>query len=177
VLPDPVMPRSSRRRRRVRREGVGRGCPQRFPARAEQGNPPGATAEGPTPDPGNLPQRAELVEQARLIPRDTSRQNVPLEHRGRDGRSGELVDQLGEALERGLTPEPRVPGCTRRDGRQNSVPFGEEAGQGGRLDRLDFLPKLRERPPPKLPQDIGIAPLALHAARSELTPQDAAPAQ
>ena len=48
------------------------------------------------------------------------------------------------------------------------MPRREEPSERRLLGRLDLLPQRRERRPPQPPQNIGVAPLALDAARTQL---------
>ena len=97
MFPQGDVPRLHRRFRAVgRADGA-----QDLAAGPDQGDPPVIATEAPPPDPGDLAERPELVEQARLVARDPRRQDVPLEDRGRDRQAGQLVDDLGEAFEGG----------------------------------------------------------------------------
>ena len=78
---------------------------QRLPAGPEQHHPAVVTAQAPAPHPGDLAHRPELVEQPRLVARDACRQHVALQDRGGDREAGQLVDDLGEALEGGRAAE------------------------------------------------------------------------
>ena len=81
--------------------------PERLAARPDEHDPAVVAAEAPPPHPGDLAHRAELVEQARLVARDPGRQHVPLQDRRRDRQAGQLVDDLGQALQGGRPAERR----------------------------------------------------------------------
>ena len=136
----------------------------------DERDPAVVAAEAPPPDPGDLAHRPELVEQPRLVARDPRRQDVPLEHGRRDRQAGELVDDLGEALERGRRPELRGGLAERGD----AVPGGQEPAERGRVDRLDLAAQPGQRPPAEEAEDLGVEPLALRAARPELAAEDRA---
>ena len=112
-------------------------------------------------DPDHLAGGAELVEQARGVAGDACRQDVALEHRGRDRHPLELGDDLDQP-----------PGATGR--RADPVPRGEEAREHGRVDRLDLAPQARQRAPAQLAQDVRIGELVRCAARAEGALQQAA---
>ena len=57
---------------------------------------------------------------------------------------------------------------------RDAMPVGEEPGERGGIHGLDFAPQAREGLPAEQAQHIGVAPLALGAARPELPPQDRA---
>ena len=65
-----------------------------------QHDPAVVTAEAAPADPGDLAERPELVEQARLVAGDAGREDVALQHGGGDRHARELVHDLGEALQR-----------------------------------------------------------------------------
>ena len=136
---------------------------ERLAAGAVQHDAPVVPPERTSPDPGDLAERAELVEQPRLVTRDPGRQDLPLEDRGRDRHAGQLVDGLGEPLEgRGAT---QGHGC--RSERGDTLPGGQEPGERRGLDRLDVPPQPGERPSSEHPEDLRVAPLALDAVRPE----------
>src|SRR5205823_6218168 len=73
------------------------------------------------------------------------------------------------------------PGCRARRGSRRAphppaarlrpaapVPVGQEAAEGGLLDRLDFLPERGERSAAQPSQHVRVAPLALRPTRAEL---------
>ena len=51
---------------------------------------------------------------------------------------------------------------------------GRNRAERGRVDRLDLAAQPRQRPPAEQPQDLGVAPLALGAARPELAAEQRA---
>ena len=147
--------------------------PKRVATRADERDPPVVAAETPPPDPGHLAERAELVEEPRLVAGDAGREHVTLQHRRRDRQAGQLVDDLGEALQGGRATERGRGTPQRRD----AVPVGQEAAERGRIDRLDLAPQARQRATTEQPQDVGVAPLAFRAARPELAAEQRARGQ
>ena len=166
VLADRDMTRLGRRLRRV--EHADRS--QDLAPGPDQGDPSVVAPEASSPHPGHLAERAQLVEQARLVARDPRRQDVALEDRGRDRQPGELVDHLGESFERGRGAQRRAGLAERRD----TLPVGQEARERRRVHRLDLAPEPGQRPAAEQPQDLRIAPFAFGAARPELAAQDRA---
>src|SRR4029450_6193691 len=77
-------------------------------------NSPVIAAEAPPTDPGDLAHRPELVEEARLVAGDPGREHVALQDRCGDRQTGELVDDLSEALE-GRDRAERRQGFANRD--------------------------------------------------------------
>ena len=148
-----------------------------LPAGPVERQPAVVAAEAPAAGPGDLTESAELVEEPRLVAGDAGRQDVALQDRRRDRQSGQLVHHLGKTLERGLGPERR-----RRLGRsaaepgqwRHPVPLDEEAGERGTVDGLHLASQAGERAAAELAEDVGVAPFALRAARSELAPQERA---
>jgi hypothetical protein len=138
VLPDGVVPRG---RRAIRAITTAADWTQGVPTWPVQADPPIVATEAATSDPGHLSQRTQLVEQPRLVAGDACRQDVALEDRRRQGDAGELVDDLGQPLQRGGAPERR----RYVSGGRDAMPRGKEAGQGGLLDRLDLTAQPCER--------------------------------
>ena len=123
------------------RDAVGRpDRPQDLAAGPHQRDPPVVTPETPASDPGHLAERTQLIEQARLVAGDPRRQHVPLEDRGRDRQPGQLVDDLGQALERGRRAEGRAGHADRG----HTLPHRQEPGQRRGVDRLDLAPEARQ---------------------------------
>ena len=89
----------------------------------DERDPAVVAAEAAPPDPGHLAQRPELVEQPRLVARDPGRQHVPLEDRRRDRQPGQLVDDLGQPLERGRAAQRRRGAAADR---RDALPVGQE---------------------------------------------------
>ena len=58
--------------------------------------------------------------------------------------------------------------------REQSLPVGEEAGEGVLLDRFDFAAQLGERFAADLAEDFGVAPFAMETAGTEAAFEDAA---
>ena len=157
----------------VGRLGAVAACPvgaQELAAGPDEHDPAVVAAEAPPPHPGDLAQRAELVEQPRLVAGDARRQDVALQDGGRDRHAGELVDDLGEPLEGGAAAQRR-PG---RAARPAATPchVGQEPRERRRIDRLDLAPQPGQRAAAQQPQDLRVAPLALGAARPELAAQE-----
>ncbi len=113
------------------------GRPEQLAPGPDQDDPAVVAAEAPPPDPGDLSESTQLVEQARLVAGDPCRQDVPLEDRGGDRVAGELIHDLGEPLERGGAAQGRG----RRPRRSDPVPFRQEPGQCRRVDGLDLPPE------------------------------------
>src|ERR1051326_2334987 len=83
------------------------------------------------------------------------------------GEDPRLEDRRGErpALQALDDVEERVEAGAPRD---HALPRGDETAEHGRLDGLDFVTQPRERAPAQRAKDVGIAPLAVHAARTGL---------
>ena len=94
-------------------------------------------------------------------------QDVALQDGGRDRQARQLVDDLGQPLERRLAAEAAAARPRQPTG-DDPVPGRQEARQRDRLDRLDLAPQPRQRPAPERAQHLRVAPLALGAARPEL---------
>ena len=135
-----------------------------LPARPVERDSTVVPAKASPTDPGDLPERTELIEKPRLVARHPHREDIALEDRRRDRNPGQLIDDLGEPLERGLSPER----WAIRAGWGHPLPVGQEPGERGRVDRLDLVAKSSERPTTKRPQDVGIAPFPLDAVGPEL---------
>ncbi len=146
---------------RTRAQGLAAGSPEHDPAVV--------AAEAAVTDPRDLAHRTKLVEQARLVAGDPGREDVSFQHRGRDREAGELVDDLGQALERRGRPERRR---GRAEGSRDPLPGRQEPAEHDRIDRLDLATQARERSPAQEPQDLWIAPFPLRTAGTELTAQD-----
>ena len=121
----------------------------------------------PRPTQATSPIAPELVEQPRLVAGDPRRQDVALEHRGRDRQAGQLVDDLGEAL------EAATRGAAARLARRgDAVPRRQEPAERRRVDGLDLAAQPGERPAPEEAEHLRVAPLALDAAGPELAAQE-----
>ena len=154
-------------------DAVGRaGRPQDLATRPDEGDPAVVAAEAPPPHPGHLAQRAELVQQPRLVARDPGREHVALEDGRRDRQPGQLVDDLGQPLQGRAAAQRRTRRATTDRG--HALPVGQEARQGRRIDRFDLASEARQRTPAEEAQDLRVAPLAFRAARPELAPQERA---
>ncbi len=157
-----------------RLDAVGRpGRPQDLAARPDEDDPAVVAAEAPPPHPGDLAERAELVEQPRLVAGDPRRQDVALEDGRRDRQPGQLVDDLGQPLEGGAAAQRRPGRAADRPARRPASRAGT-APSAGRVDRLDLAPQARQRATAEQAQDLRVAPLALGAARPELAAQERA---
>ena len=102
-------------------------------------------------DPDDLARGAERVELRRLVAGDAPRQHVRLPQRHGQRQRLERNQSLAEA-----------------GAAIDAVPGGNKTRVRRLLDRLDLLPERRERRAPQPPQDVGIAPLPLGAARPQL---------
>jgi hypothetical protein len=127
-------------------------------------------AEAPPPHPRDLAHGPELIEQPRLVARHPCRKDVALQHRRGDREPGQLVHDLGQPFEGGRRAERRRGVTDRCD----PVPGGQEATERRGFDRLHLAAEARERTAAKDPQDVGVDPFALGAARPELTAKDRA---
>ena len=105
----------------------------------------------PGADPDELAGGAEPVEPCGLVARDASRQHLALPQRHREGETLERDERLAQA---GATADP--------------VPGRQEAAEGGLLGRLDLAAERGERGSAEAAEHLGVAPLALAAARPEL---------
>ena len=105
----------------------------------------------PGADPDELARGAELVELLGAIVGDASGQQLGLPER--DGQRERL--QRHESL-----PQARAP--------VDAVPRGEEPRERRLLGGLHLLAERRQRRPAQPPQHLGVAPLALGAARAQL---------
>ena len=141
--------------------------PECVATRPEQGDPAIVAAQAPPPDPADLAERPELVEEPWLVARDAGRQDVTFQHGRRDRDAGQLVDDLGQSLQRGRATERRRIGA-RAAHRCDRVPRRQEPAERVRIDRLDLAPEAGERPAAQEPKDVRVAPLALGATRPEL---------
>ena len=144
VLADRVVPRAPSG------GSVPSGSPigaQDLAARPDERDPAVVAAQAPPPDPGDLAQRPELVEEPRLVAGDPRRQDVALEDRGRDRQAGELVDDLGEPFEGGRC-RGTAAGRSPRPARCRASPAGTEpsaAGSTGSTSRRSRASERRRR--------------------------------
>ena len=116
--------------------------------------------ERPRADPDDLAGRAQFVEHRSPVTLDPGREDVAFEHRRGDRDTLQLLERLDERVE----PAPAA---------RDALPRGKEAREGRRVDRLDLVPHRRERAAPEHAQHVRVAPLALHAARTELAVEHA----
>ena len=114
-------------------------------------------------DPDDLARAEQFVEQPRRIAREPGRENVALQHAGRQRHTLELADDLVEAIE-----------STRHHGRADPLPVGKEAGERVDRRRLDLFAEDRKRALPQLPEHIRVAPLPPGAVGTELPRQQRA---
>ena len=147
---------------------AGRHAAQPLAAGSVQHDPSVVAAQATGTNPGHLAKSAELVQQAWHVARDSSRQDVAFENRGRNRHARQLVDHLRQSLDRRLAPDRG----RRLADRPDALPGRQEPRQHDLIDRLHFPPKPGQRSAPQLAQHIGIAPLPRHAARPELAEQD-----
>ncbi len=169
VLADPVVELADRPLHAIGRADRA----QDIAARPDQHDPAVVAAEAAPPHPGDLAHRAQLVEQARLVAGDAGRQHVALQHGRRDGHAGQLVDDLGQALQRGRSPEWRHVRAGARH-RHDALPGRQEPGERRRIDRLDLAAQPGQRAAAQDAQHVRVAPLALGATRPELATQQGA---
>ena len=88
-------------------------------------DPPVVASQRAAPCPDDFAHGDQLVEQLWAVIADADRQDVPLEHRCRDGGALQLEDDFGQPIE--------PPGVAA-----DAVPAGEEPRQGFDWDRLDL---------------------------------------
>ena len=141
VFADRLVERRFRRRRGVRdlaRE-------QELAAGAVKDHSAVVAAQAAVAHPRHLPERAQLVEQARLVTRNARRQHVPLQHGSGNRHARQLVDDLGQALERGAAAERRR---VRANG-DHALPRRQEPPERLRVDRLHLAPESGQRAPPE----------------------------
>ena len=105
----------------------------------------------PGADPDELAGGAERVERGGLVAGDAARQHLGLPERDRQREPL----QRHERLAQGRAAADPVPG-------------GQEAAEGRLLGRLDLAAQRGERGAPEAAEDVGVAPLALGATRTEL---------
>ena len=141
-------------------EGLAAGTPE--------GDAAVVAAEAALPEPRDLAHRAELVEQPRLVARHPGRQDIAFEHGRRDRESRQLIDDLGQTLERRRCVARR----SSLADRCHPLPSRQEPGKDDGVDRFDLPPQTGERPSPEQSEDLGIAPLPLHATGAELAAHD-----
>ena len=110
--------------------------------------------------PGDLPGSDERIEIAGLVVGDARGQDSGLDKRGGDRRALQLLDDVQKRVH---SPA----------GRKQALPVGEEAGQGLLLDRLDFFAQPGKRFAADDAQNFGIDPLAMQAAGTEASFDDA----
>ena len=114
-------------------------------------------------DPGDLAERAELVEQARLVARDPGRAGRRAPARRRE--SARPTSWSTTSARRSSAALPRS-GAGSAPTARHALPGRQEPAERLRVDGLDLAAEPRERAAAELAQDLGIAPLALRAARA-----------
>src|SRR5205823_729116 len=102
-------------------------------------------------DPHDLAGRAELVQLRSGVAGHAARQHLGLPERDRQRQRLQRHERLAQR-------RPAV----------DPMPARQEASQRGLLGGLDFLPQRGQRCAPQSPEDVGVAPLALHAAGPQL---------
>ena len=105
----------------------------------------------PGADPDELAGRAELVELLGPVAGHAARQHLRLPERHRQREPLQRDERLAQR---------RAP--------VDAVPARQEAAERRLLDRLDLAPQRGERRAAQPPQHVGVAPLALGAARAQL---------
>ena len=129
-----------------------------------QRDPAAAAPERARADPHDLARRAQLVQPRRRVGARAARQHVALPHlRGQ-----------GDALQR---DEHLAQPVDARPGRRvavDALPARREAGERPLVGRLDLRAQGGERGAPEPAQHLGVAPLALRAARAQLAPHQLA---
>ena len=109
-------------------------------------------------DPHELAARAQLVHPGRRVGADAARQHVALPRLDRQRQALERHERLAQAV------DARAGGGMAVD----ALPGREEAGERALVGRLDLLAQGGERRAAQAPQHLGVAPLALGAARPQL---------
>ena len=124
-----------------------------------------ALAEGLDAGPCDFAGGDERIEVSGVVAGDACGEDGRFEQRGGDGRALQVFDGVEERVEMRGTAAAR---------REQSLPVGEEAGEGVLLDRFDFAAELGEGFAADLAEDFGVAPFALEAAGTEAAFEDAA---
>ena len=116
------------------------------------------------PAPHDLARSRQRVEIRRLVALDARRQDLGLENRRDERRALQPLDRIEQRIEAGAPAH-------------DALPVRDEPSEHRRLDRFDLMTKLRERAAANRLQDVGIAPLASGAARTELAFDQSAAAE
>ena len=101
------------------------------------------------------------VEVGGVVPLDARRENLALEDRRRQGCALQVLDRV----------EQRVQSQPPAD---DALPRRDQPAEDRRIDRLDLLAQLRQRPPADRLQHLGVAPFASRPAWPELAFEQAA---
>ena len=120
-------------------------------------DPPGAR-QRPGADPDDLAAGGQLVEPGRAVGAEPAREHVALPDLGRQRDALQRDQRLAQAVGAGAGRAVGV----------DVLPGGQEAGELGRVDRLDLLAQRGDAGAAHPAQHVGVAPLALAAARKQL---------
>ena len=139
--------------------GVGRRRPGEADVLAEvEGDAAVGAPERAGPDPDHLAAGAELVEPGRRVGAEPSRQHVLLPDFRRQRHALQRHQRFAQAVGAGAGGAVGV----------DVLPARQEAGQLGRVGRLDLFAQPRQAGAADAAQDFGVAPLALGAAGQQL---------
>ena len=120
--------------------------------------------EGPGADPDQLAAGRQLVEPGRAVGAEAAREHVALPDLGGERDALERHQRLAQAVGAGAGGAVGV----------DVLPRGQEAGELGRVDRLGLLAQRGDAGAAHPAQDVGVAPLALAAAREQLAANELA---
>ena len=106
-------------------------------------------------DPDNFAGGCEGVEISRVVAVDPRGQDLRLQNRCGERRALQLFDGIQKGI--GAVPP-----------QNQTLPLRRESAEHLLVDRLDFVPQLRQRSPSKQAEHVRVGPFALDAARPEL---------
>ena len=153
-----------RLRRRLRRRSLDVRRPDRRRVVAEvERHAARAAADRARADPDDLAGGRQLVEPGRRVGADAARQHVALPDLRGQGDPLERDERLAQPVDPGSGGGVAV----------DALPARQERRQRARVDGLDLLAQHGERSAPDAAQHVGVAPLALAAARTQLTAHEA----
>ena len=127
-------------------------------------HPAGAAAERARADPHELARGAQRVHPRRRVGADAARQHVALPHLGGQREPLQADQRLAQPVGPGARGRVAV----------DALPVRQEARERALVGRLDLLAQRGERGAPQPPQHLGVAPLALRAARAQLAAHEVA---
>ena len=118
-------------------------------------DPAVAFAERLDADPDHLACRGDRIEIGRIVRVDACREDLAFEDRRGDRRPLQLLDRVEQRI--GTVPALR-----------DSLPGRRKPSEHGLIDRLHFVPQLRERAPPDQTEDARVGPFAAAPSGPEL---------